>query len=110
MAETRITITQHGGFAGTVQRVAVDAGSLDEAGLREFDAARAELAALAGSPAAAGPEIGADLVHYEVEIDDGGAKERFRLGESAAGGVAPVSVDSIIARLERLGAGSAPSG
>ncbi len=104
MAGTRIRIVQRGGFAGTIEQVDLDSGALEPAAASEVDGARAELLSLARGAAAAGPEIGADLPHYVVEIEEGGSSQRFELPDTAAQGAALGGQDiaAIVARLRRL--------
>jgi hypothetical protein len=103
-AGTRIRIVQHGGFAGTVEQVDLHGGRLPAAAAAEFDAARAQLEALAGSAATASSGIGADLAHYSVEIVDGGSVRRFDLPDTAGRGQSfgQPEIGSIIQRLRRL--------
>jgi emfourin len=101
---TRIRIVQQGGFAGTVEQVALDSGALAPSAASEVEAARAELLSLAEGASAAEPEIGADLPRYVVEIEGDGATQRFELPDTAGQGAALGGPDigAIVARLQRL--------
>lgn len=101
---TRIRIVQQGGFAGTIEQVDLDSGALGASAASEVETARAELLSLAHGASAAGPEIGADLPRYLVEIEGGGAVQRFELPDTAGRGPALGGPDigAIVARLQRL--------
>ena len=101
---TRIRIVQQGGFAGTIEQVDLDSGSLDPSAASEVESARAELLSLAEGASMVEPEIGADLPRYVVEIEEGGAAKRFELPDTAGQGAALGGPDigAIVARLQRL--------
>ena len=101
---TRIRIVQQGGFAGTIEQVDLDSGALAPSEASEVESARAELLSLAEGASMAEPEIGADLPHYVVEIEEGGAAKRFELPDPAGQGAALGGPDigAIVARLQRL--------
>lgn len=103
---TRIRIVQQGGFAGTVEHVDLDSASLAASAAPEVESARAELLSLAEGASMAEPEIGADLPHYVVEIEEGGGTKRFELPDTAGQGAAlgGPEIGAIVARLQRLAA------
>jgi Emfourin len=66
----RIEVRQQGGFAGHIRRppLVVDTEQLDRRRARELEALAANL------PAGGAPSRGADLMRYDVVVDDPGGR------------------------------------
>jgi hypothetical protein len=84
----RVTITQRGGFAGTdVELARVDTANL---GAAERTALEAEIRSVLASPGAADTQVGADLMTYELTVEDGGTRQVKTWVEDGTAAAAPI--------------------
>ena len=93
----RVTVTQRGGFAGAdVELARVDTATL---GAAERAALEAEIRAALESPGAADTQVGADLMTYELTVDDGGKRRTRTWVEDGTDAAAPIR--QLVAKITR---------
>jgi hypothetical protein len=94
----RVTVRQRGGFAGTdIELAQVDTATLDAA---TRTALETEIRSVLSAPAAPDAQVGADLMQYELTVDDGGKRQVRTWIEDGTDAAAPIR--ELVSRITAL--------